>query len=202
MIKKLPNALPNDAEIPTIFEYVLGIIWYEISGRQGDILDYMKLSLDANLLPKSHAAGGDADIVYRYPSSLNYPEHTMLLEATLATSSNQRRMEMEPVSRHLGEQRLKSGCADDYCVFISTYLHPNVVADFRVRRLPESYYYGNNGNAIQGMKIIPLSTDDLKKIIENKVNYADLYTIFEQHYAQTIEPKIWSQQLSELLERQ
>lgn len=200
--KEIAQCVTDDAEIPTIFEYVLGIIWYEISGRQGDILDYMKLSLDANLLPKSHAAGGDADIVYRYPSSLNYPEHTMLLEATLATSSNQRRMEMEPVSRHLGEQRLKSGCADDYCVFISTYLHPNVVADFRVRRLPESYYYGSDGKVIQGMKIIPLSTDDLKKIIENKVNYADLYTIFEQHYAQTIEPKIWSQQLSQLLERQ
>lgn len=200
--KEIAQCVTDDAEIPTIFEYVLGIIWYEISGRQGNILDYMKLSLDVNLLPKSHAAGGDADIVYRYPSSLNYPEHTMLLEATLTTSSNQRRMEMEPVSRHLGEQRLKSGCADDYCVFISTYLHPNVVADFRVRRLPESYYYGSDGKVIQGMKIIPLSTDDLKKIIENKVNYADLYTIFEQHYAQTIEPKIWSQQLSELLERQ
>lgn len=200
--KEIAQCVTDDAEIPTIFEYVLGIIWYEISGRQGDILDYMKLSLDANLLPKSHAAGGDADIVYPYPSSPNYPAHTMLLEATLATSSNQRRMEMEPVSRHLGEQRLKSGCADDYCVFISTYLHPNVVADFRVRRLPESYYYGNDGRAIQGMKILPLSTDDLKNILANKIHYSDLYKIFARHYAQAIEPKLWSQQLSQLLERQ
>lgn len=56
----------DNADIPTIFEYVLGILWYKTSERHGKILDYMKLSLDADLLPKTHAAGGEADIVYEY----------------------------------------------------------------------------------------------------------------------------------------
>ena len=52
----------NNADIPTIFEYVLAIAWYKISGRQGKVLEYMNLSLDADLLPITHAAGGHEDI--------------------------------------------------------------------------------------------------------------------------------------------
>lgn len=54
----------------------------------------MKLSLDSNLLPVTHAAGGEADIVYEYPETKDFPRHSLLLEATLADSTNQRRMEM------------------------------------------------------------------------------------------------------------
>ena len=54
----------DNADIPTIFEYILGIIWWKASHQKGKVLDYMKLSLDANLLPITHAAGGEADIVY------------------------------------------------------------------------------------------------------------------------------------------
>lgn len=48
----------DNATVPTIFEYVLGIAWYRISNKKGNILDYMNLSLDADLLPKTHAGGG------------------------------------------------------------------------------------------------------------------------------------------------
>ena len=56
----------NNADVPTIFEYVLAIVWYKISGRQGKVLEYMNLSLDADLLPITHAAGGHEDITYKY----------------------------------------------------------------------------------------------------------------------------------------
>ena len=95
---EIRSMVTDNADVPTIFEYVLGILWYKASERHGKILDYMKLSLDADLLPKTHAAGGEADIVYEYEATEYYPEHTLLLEATLADSTNQRRMEMEPVS--------------------------------------------------------------------------------------------------------
>ena len=67
------------------------------------------LSLEANLLPKTHAAGGYADIIiiYEYESCTFYPKHSLLLEATLADGNNQRRMEMEPVSRYLGGYRIR-----------------------------------------------------------------------------------------------
>ena len=99
--KRIEEIVTDEAAIPTIFEYVLGIIWYKVSERQGNILDFMKLSLEANLLPKTHAAGGYADIIYEYEACTSYPKHSLLLEATLADGNNQRRMEMEPVSRHL-----------------------------------------------------------------------------------------------------
>ena len=61
--KRIEELVTDEATIPTIFEYVLGIIWYKVSERQGNILDFMKLSLEANLLPKTHASGGYADII-------------------------------------------------------------------------------------------------------------------------------------------
>lgn len=43
----------------------------------------MNLSLDADLLPKSHASGGMADIEYHYNETAMYPKHVVLLETTL-----------------------------------------------------------------------------------------------------------------------
>lgn len=78
----------NNADVPTIFEYVLAIVWYKISGRQGKVLEYMNLSLDADLLPITHAAGGHEDITYKYSATTNYPAHTLLIEMTLASKTN------------------------------------------------------------------------------------------------------------------
>lgn len=172
----------DNADIPTIFEYVLGIIWYKASGRVGHVLSYMKLSLDANLLPITHAAGGEADIVYEYHKTADYPAHNVLLEATLADSTNQRRMEMEPVSRHLGNHLLRTENHNSYCVFATSYLNVNVIGDFMYRKNiiycdtqdPERY--------IEGMKIIPLSTKDLRTIIAFKIQYKVLYKHFEKAY--------------------
>ncbi|HDL5936744.1 TPA: AlwI family type II restriction endonuclease, partial [Mannheimia haemolytica] len=119
--KRIEELVTDEAAIPTIFEYILGIIWYKVSERQGNILDFMKLSLEANLLPKTHAAGGYADIIYEYEACTSYPKHSLLLEATLADGNNQRRMEMEPVSRHLGDYRIRFNNPFDYSLFVSTY---------------------------------------------------------------------------------
>ncbi|MBQ8223485.1 MAG: AlwI family type II restriction endonuclease [Bacteroidales bacterium] len=146
------SMVTDNADIPTIFEYVLGIIWYKVSNQQGKILDYLKLSLDADLLPVTHAAGGEADIVYEYSETDSYPEHTLLLEATLADSTNQRRMEMEPVSRHLGNHLLATRNLKSYCVFATNNLNINVISDFRNRKT--SFYYNtqNPDDYIEGMK--------------------------------------------------
>ena len=61
--KEIQELVTDDADIPTIFEYILGIIWYKISERKGNILSFMNLSLEADLLPKTHAGGGEADLV-------------------------------------------------------------------------------------------------------------------------------------------
>lgn len=177
-IKKM---VTNNADVPTIFEYILGVIWYIMSDRKGDILEYMNLSLESDLLPKTHAGGGKADIVYKYNKNKYYPKHTLLIEATLADGVNQRRMEMEPVSRHLGEYRLKYPDESAYCIFITTYLHINVIADFRARK--NMIYYNEDGSkSVCGMKIIPIKTSEIKTLLKNNINYNKLYALLELAY--------------------
>lgn len=188
---EIRNMVTDNADVPTIFEYVLGILWYKASERQGKILDYMKLSLDADLLPKTHAAGGEADIVYEYCATEAYPEHTLLLEATLADSTNQRRMEMEPVSRHLGRHLIRTGNLDSYCVFATNYLDINVIADFRGRKSVPFYDTQDYSKSVNGMKIIPLQTSELKKIISNGRTYKELYPLFEVAFNSTLPPHEW-----------
>lgn len=172
----------DEADIPTIFEYVLGIIWYKISNREGKILDYMKLSFTADLLPKTHAAGGEADIVYEYQACSTYPRHDLLLEATLTERTNQRRAEMEPVSRHLGNKILETNNMKTYVVFATNDLNPNVISDFRARKNITYYDPIDYTHFIEGMKIIPLAIDDLKNIISHKMHYPILYENFETAY--------------------
>ena len=149
--------MTDNADIPTIFEYILGITWYIISEKQGNVLEYMNLSLEADLLPRTHAGGGEADIVWNYEETKQYPKHTLLIEATLADGSNQRRMEMEPVSRHLGEYCLKNPDKEAYCIFITTFLNMNVISDFRARKFM-IYYNADGTKSVDGMKIIPIQS--------------------------------------------
>lgn len=186
--KRIEELVTDEAAVPTIFEYILGIIWYKVSERQGNILDFMKLSLEANLLPKTHAAGGYADIIYEYEACTSYPKHSLLLEATLADGNNQRRMEMEPVSRHLGDYRIRFNNPFDYSLFVSTYLDKNVISDFRYRKIIP---YTRDEETITGMKIISMDTDSLKKIIENKVKYKYLYEVFDKYHEMPLETLDW-----------
>ena len=188
---EIRSMVTDNADVPTIFEYVLGILWYKASERHGKILDYMKLSLDADLLPKTHAAGGEADIVYEYEATEYYPEHTLLLEATLADSTNQRRMEMEPVSRHLGMHLIRTGNMNSYCVFATNYLNINVISDFRSRKTTPFYDPQDYSKSVAGMKIIPLQTSELKKIVSNRKTYKELYSLFETAYNSNLPPHKW-----------
>ena len=195
--KEIQELVTDDADIPTIFEYILGIAWYKISERKGDILSFMNLSLEADLLPKTHAGGGEADLVFQYEAENSYPKHSLLIEATLADSTNQRRMEMEPVSRHLGEYMLSHRGLDSYCVFITNFLHMNVISDFRNRRKME-YYGGKNGDeVINGMMITPLENELLVILLKNKITYSKLYKLFHEIQESSLAPKEWYEELKE-----
>lgn len=188
---EIKSMVTDNADVPTIFEYVLAILWYKLSEQQGKILDYMKLSLDADLLPKTHAAGGEADIVYEYESTEYYPEHTLLIEATLTDSTNQRRMEMEPVSRHLGQHLLRTKNFDSYCVFVTNHLDINVISDFRGRKHMPYYAPQDSSQYVNGMKIIPLETAVLKHLIQNSKTYKELYPIFDKAFNADALPHNW-----------
>lgn len=196
---EIRDMVTDNADIPTIFEYVLGILWYKVSERQGRILDYMKLSLDADLLPVTHAMGGEADIVYEYPETDAYPEHCLLLEATLADGTNQRRMEMEPVSRHLGQHILRNLNEHSYCVFVTPYLDLNVLSDFCARRTsrfyePIDYGHWEEARCVPGMTIVPLRTEELKKLLRSHMTYGELYPRITVGYVPQQPPHRWYRQ--------
>ena len=196
--KEIEKLVTDEATIPTIFEYILGIIWYKVNEFKGNILEYMKLSLEANLLPRTHASGGYADIIYEYVKNENYPKHSLLIEATLSDGSNQRKMEMEPVSRHLGDYRIKSKNSNDYSLFITTFLEQNIITDFRFRKIMP---YEKNGEVIEGMKIIPIDTNFLKEIIKNKITYKELYSDFEEHYQKEPDERNWYKNMIEKINK-
>lgn len=194
--KPIQALVTDEATGPTIFEYILAISWYKLSERKGNIFNFMNLSLEADLLPKTHAGGGESDILWNYPKTEEYPEHNLLIEATLSESTNQRRMELEPVSRHLGDYILSHKKYESYCVFITNYLHINVLADFRNRK--NAIYYNSDGSDyVTGMMITPLDTDTLIKILKKKIKYPQLYKIFHEHQEVLSAPKEWYEELQE-----
>lgn len=90
-IKKIVS---EDASIPTIYEYIVGIAWYYFSNKTINLLDSYNLSLSANFEPLVHARGGQGDIV------IYTKESVVMLEATLMNTNAQKRGEWEPVLRH------------------------------------------------------------------------------------------------------
>ncbi|MDE7317693.1 MAG: AlwI family type II restriction endonuclease [Helicobacter sp.] len=164
----------TEATIPTIFEYIIAIAWCYIDENKIERILEAGLSLDSQLLPKSHAVGGNADFVY------SYYNHSLMIEVTLTEKTNQRRAEMESVSRHLGNLLLSLNSTmreKTYGIFIAPYLDKNVINDFRSRI---HCYFENDTAYIKGMKILPLSTEDIIRILKSHVNYKDIFSKFQE----------------------
>ena len=172
------------ATTPAIFEYLLAIAWYRVSEKKGNILDFMRLSLDANLYPKSHASGGDADCLCSYNEGVRYPKHAILLEATLTKSTNQRKSEMEPVSRHLMRYLQEHDETESYALFFAPYLNEEVLSDFRNKKTYQ--FRGKNGTVQQGLKIMALDIDDMIFILQHNITYEQLYDIFDRAFKDTV----------------
>ena len=80
---------------------------------------------------------------------------------------------------------------NSYCVFITPYLDINVVADFRSRKTALYYDTQDTTQYVEGMKIIPLDTEVLKRIVSECVKYKTLYTLFDSAYESTLPPHLW-----------
>ena len=106
---------------------------------------------------------------------------------------------MEPVSRHLGQYIIEHPAATGtYCVFVATYLDPNVVSDFRGRKNWPYYDPNDVGKSCRGMKIIPLDTAKIRDILESEQQYAELYRIFESNFVKEgLDPLDWARDLNE-----
>lgn len=74
------------------------------------------------------------------------------------------------------------------------HLNINVIADFRGRKSIPFYDLQDYSKSIAGMKIIPLQTSELKKIVSNRKTYKELYSLFETAYNSNLPPHKWYEQ--------
>ncbi len=92
--RQIKEMVSQEASVPTIYEYIVGIAWYYFSGKRIDLLGSYNLTLSADFEPLVHAGGGQGDIV------IYEEDKVVMLEATLMNANSQKRGEWEPVLRH------------------------------------------------------------------------------------------------------
>ncbi|MCK9255973.1 MAG: AlwI family type II restriction endonuclease [Bacteroidales bacterium] len=159
-----------EATIPALFEYLLGISFYWLSEKQVSISDILNSGLDANLLPKTHTAGGQADIIVRCK------DKDYLIEATLSENDGQRRMEAEPVPRHLAKHILEVN-PNSLTLFVAGQLDRNNLVVLRNYKFLPWYY--SDEDSVETMNILPLSVSNMIYLLKNETNFNKLENKFE-----------------------
>lgn len=108
--------------------------------------------------PLSTAAGNMPDI------ECDYDDFSLSVEVTLQSGQRQYESEGEPVARHYGQLKKRTG-KDTYCLFIAPTINPATLAHFYgLNHLSIALYGGKS-------KIIPLELDQFMRLIENPYNY-------------------------------
>ena len=108
--------------------------------------------------PLSTAAGNMPDI------ECDYDDFALSVEVTLQSGQRQYESEGEPVARHYGQLKKKSG-KETYCLFIAPTINAATLAHFYgLNHLSIALYGGKS-------KIIPLELDQFMRLIENSYNY-------------------------------
>jgi hypothetical protein len=108
--------------------------------------------------PMSTAQGNMPDI------ECDYGEFVLSVEVTLQSGQRQYESEGEPVSRHYGQLKKRTG-KEAYCLFIAPTINRATLAHFYGLNKIDISYYGGKSN------IIPLNLEQFMKIIDNSYNY-------------------------------
>lgn len=167
---KVFDLVTENATVPTIFEYILTIVWYYISKHKTFCLHQIfQVSLDGNKLPLTHRSGGAGGI------EIITEEYSLLIEATLMDLSSQKRGGMEPVIRHSINFALKN--KKSQTIFIAN------------RTLKTGI--------VNGLKVFCLTTEELIIILQKGINDIDLLNTIT-NYSSTMPTAIsnnWRQEI-------
>ena len=176
--EKISKEVTDNAKIPTIFEYILAIAWHRISNKEFNLKKSLKLSLDGDGFPLSHAPGGDGDII------AEYSDFDVMLEATLMDKNTQKRGELEPVIRHTVNLTIKNMEENKktYTFFVANELDINVINIFRATSQIQLQSTQNREKYTNGIKIYSLTIDKIIFLLENNINYKYfLNRVFENY---------------------
>ena len=176
--EKILKEVTDNAKVPTIFEYILAIAWHRISNKEFNLKKSLKLSLDGDGFPLSHAPGGDGDII------AEYSDFDVMLEATLMDKNTQKRGELEPVIRHTTNLTIKNmeENKETYTFFVVNELDMNVINIFRATSQIRLQSTQNREKYTNGIKIYSLTIDKIVYLLENNINYKYfLNKVFENY---------------------
>lgn len=109
--------------------------------------------------PLSTAQGNMPDI------ECDYGGFVLSVEVTMQNGQRQYEAEGEPVARHYGQMKQRTG-KDAYCLFVAPTINPATLVHFYGLNRLDNYYYGGK------TKIIPLELDQFMKLLISSYNYS------------------------------
>lgn len=173
----IKTQVSESATVPTIYEYIVAIAWFYISSEEFYITKSLNLTLDGNMRPLSHAAGGAGDIV------INYENLTLMLEVTLMNSQAQKRGEWEPVLRHATNLTVDEYPKNVITLFVADELDDNTVNIWRaVASVP--LRSSNKDELVDLVKIFPLENKELLYMLESLHNEKKLLESIDESYTE------------------
>lgn len=168
----LKNEVSNDATVPTIYEYVVGLAWYYFSDKSIDLLDSYNLTLSANFEPITHAGGGKGDIV------IYDDDKVIMLEVTLMNANSQKRGEWEPVLRHsvnlkVEEEEVNTN-REVTTFFIADSFDKNTINIWKAISSVPLESSVDRDRFTTNVIIMPIDNDELINLIDKKNEYDNI----------------------------
>ncbi len=109
--------------------------------------------------PLSTAQGNMPDI------ECDYDNFVLSVEVTMQQGQRQYETEGEPVARHYGQMKQRTG-KDAYCLFIAPKINPATLAHFYALNQMNISYYGGKS------KIVPLELEQFMKLVDTSYNHS------------------------------
>lgn len=110
--------------------------------------------------PLSTAQGNMPDI------ECDYDDFVLSVEVTMQQGQRQYETEGEPVARHYGQMKQRTG-KDAYCLFIAPKINPATLAHFYALNQMNISYYGGKS------KIVPLELEQFMKLVDTSYNHSN-----------------------------
>lgn len=172
--KEIKETVCQDATVPTIYEYIVGIAWYYFSGKRIDILGSYNLTLSANFEPLVHAGGGQGDIV------IYEDDKVVMLEATLMNANSQKRGEWEPVLRHsinlkVDEEAANTG-REVTSFFIADSFDYNTINIWKAVAAVPLQSSIDKGKFTDNVVIMPINNEELSILMDKDCEYDEIIT--------------------------
>lgn len=193
LVKRSVN---DTADVPTIYEYIVGIAWYYISGKNFGLYNSFNLTLNADFEPVMHAGGGEGDIV------IHYDDLVVMLEVTLMNKQAQKRGEWEPVLRHSLNLKSESEPKETMTLFVADELDYNTINIWRAVAAA-TLESTNTHQRVDGVVIMPFTNAELLHFLEDSISSSKIVQAIRESFALVprIEDNGWKDEIiKELLE--